>query len=262
MSFVSKAVIAACVAASAGAASAATVSSNFVVTYEAPGVTNSTATFDYKGVETFDSRSVGASQNFTTNFGLTGGPVQITGQYKGIEITPQSVYGGSTGNYAVTYTPTGYELDLSAKTTAGAALPVTYFGFWLSALDLGNTVTFYSGATQLFTFDPAAVLGLTGNCPNGKYCGNPSTGGNQNQPYVFLNFFEQNGTGFDRILFTETAGGFGGYESDNHTVGRYQTISGTEIKQLPEPGSLALVALAITGAAVVRRRRGAARDAA
>ncbi len=36
----------------------------FLVTYEAPGVVNTTTSFDYKGVENFDSRDVANNRGF------------------------------------------------------------------------------------------------------------------------------------------------------------------------------------------------------
>ena len=236
-----------------GAAQAA-----FLVTYEAPGAPATTATFDYVGVETFDGRGTGL-KTFTTNFGTGGNPVVISGQYSNVQINAVDVYGGANGsNYAVAFSNTPYELTLLSAAGAGAAaLPVTYFGYWLSALDAGNHVEFYRGGTKVFGFDPADVLALTGNCPASPYCGRPEAphaGGNSGEPYVFLNFYDQSGLGFDKIRFFATGGG--GYESDNHTVGYYKTVTGTPVSSVPEPSTLALAGLAVVGL-ITRRRRSA-----
>lgn len=250
-----RAAAAACLAMLAGAAQAA-----FLVTYELPGSTATTASFDYVGVETFNSRPIGV-QSFTTDFGTTGKPVVMTGKYSNVQIHAVDVYGGAgNSNYAVAFSNTPYELTLQAAAGAAATpVPVTYFGYWLSALDAGNQVAFYRGGTEVFSFDPADVLALTGNCPTSPYCGRPEApheDGNGGEPYVFLNFYDDSGLGFDRIRFYETTGG--GYESDNHTVGFYNRITGTPIpgNEIPEPSTLALAGLAVAGL-MARRRRGA-----
>ena len=248
-----RAVALACLATLAGGAQAA-----FLVTYEQPGVTSTTASFDYVGVETFNSRSAGV-QTFNSDFGTTGQPVVITGRYNNVQINTVDVYGGaSNSNYAVAFSNTPYELTLlTAVGAAAAPLPVTYFGYWLSALDAGNQVAFYRNDIEVFSFTPADVLSLTGNCPASPYCGRPEApqqGGNTGEPYVFLNFYDQSGLGFDKIRFFETSGG--GYESDNHTVGFYKTVTGTPIpgNDIPEPSTLALAGLAVAGLMAKRRR--------
>jgi hypothetical protein len=242
--------------ASADLASTAARAAPFLVTYENLGVQSADQAALCSapggggctiGVETFDSRATGSGQSFTTNFG-TGGA--ITGTYTGTTILPADQYGGAGGGgeYAVAFGSSPYSLSLSTTLAGG----INYFGFWLSALDAGNIVTFYSGANEVYQFTPADLLGLVGNCPN-AYCGNPNAafkGQDGGQPYAFVNFFDQGGS-FDRIAFTEDPS-VGGYESDNHTVGHVTGTSGTPI---PEPASVATLAIGLTAFAVLRRRR-------
>ena len=130
---------------SAGAAHA--VPHAFTVTREAPGVQHANSgdlcaalgVGDCTlGVETFDSRRNGS---FTTDFGITSG-YTISGRYSNVSIYTPDVYGGADGlgRYAVTFSSNGYALDLATTNPAG----INYFGFWLSALDRGNFLQFYS----------------------------------------------------------------------------------------------------------------------
>lgn len=245
-------------------ASAAT----FVVKAEDPLATSTTAVFDYYGVEKFDSWSTGV-QNRTSTFADTNGPSSgashldsgnpITGHYSNVNVIGANQYGGdnNTGNYAVvglgenTTEFRSYELEFSQTGASG----VNYFGYWLSALDGGNSVSFYNGDDQLFTFNAQAVtdyLQSTGSYND--YLGNPFTNQNGGEPYVFLNFYAEGGT-FDRVVFNQSPGS-AGYESDNHTVGFYkQQGGGTVIPGIPEPSTWALMILGfgLTGSAMRRK---------
>ena len=253
------------------ASTAANAGLPFDVRYEseAPGIQHTTATFSVGGVETFDERTAGCNvcgQNFTTDFG-TGGA--ITGTYTNAAVIGADQYGGAggTGNYAVTFSNTGYSLDLSSTIPGG----VNYFGYWLSALDRGNQVSFYSRGKLLFTFDPQDVIGaVNAHADHANYYGNPNNGylgQDRGEPYIFLDFFNDAGS-FDKVVFAENPQ-VGGYESDNHTVGHFLTKgSGTGVPlspgsfpagAVPEPGTWALMigGFALVGVAARRRRAGA-----
>lgn len=231
------------------ALSGAAHADDFHVTVENPGVQHSTATFDSVGVETFDSTSTGSGKSFTTFFGSGG---VITGDYSGVDILGADQYGGvgGVGNYASTFGTAGYSLNLSTSDPAG----INYFGFWLSALDSGNTLTFSRAGTVVFSFSPDDVLALVGGMP--AYFGNPGGnfgGQNGSQAYVFLNFFDTNGT-FDKITFSENPT-IGGYESDNHTVGFFTREGGTPVGGVPEPASWAMLLTGFGGIGYALRRR-------
>ncbi|MGD9943799.1 MAG: PEP-CTERM sorting domain-containing protein [Burkholderiaceae bacterium] len=204
------------------------------------------------GVETFDSRSSGS---FGTDFGITSG-YTITGQYSDVTVDGAGIFGGAagTGRYASTFSSSGYSLDLTTTNPDG----INYFGFWLSALDRGNQLAFYSGGELVFSFAPTDVDAIVGGqCPGNAYCDNPNggLGSNGHESYVFLNFFDKTGT-FDRIVFFESPQ-VGGYESDNHTVGYVTGDSGTPV-DVPLPGTLVLAGIglaALTLAGLHRRLR-------
>lgn len=230
---------------------------------EKPGMQTTTATFNTGGVESFDTVKTGGGQKLVTDFGTDGA---IKGTYTNLQVNKADQYGGADGkgNYAVTFDAKGFTLDLTTAVEGG----VNYFGYWLSALDRGNRVTFLNGGKELFTFNPDDVInGLekTGNAKS--YFGNPNDkfkGKNTGEPYVFVNFFS-NKDSFDQIRFFEDPNG-GGYESDNHTVGNYATKgTGTEIT-ISEPGSVPepavwatmIIGLGLVGTSSRKRNRAVA----
>jgi PEP-CTERM motif len=214
----------------------------FFLNYEAPGVQNTTAAFSVSGVETFNEQPTGVGPGFTTDYG-TGGA--ITGAYSGangVQINSADVYGGAggTGNYVVAFGNTPYTLTLTAdpiKDPQG----INYFGYWLSALDAGNQVSFYKGGVEVGALTPADVIAKLGT--SGPYYGNPNPpfrGGDSGEPYAFINFYDMSGT-FDQVVFTEDPA-VGGYESDNHTVGFFTQVGG-----VPEPSTWAMMLLGFAG---------------
>jgi hypothetical protein len=238
----------AALALTAGAASADTFSLN----YEAPGVQNTTATLSVMGVETFDSVPTGYNAPFTTDFGTAGA---ITGTYSGpngVQINAADQYGGAggAGHYAVAFGSTPYSVSLTSNPSLDPE-GVNYFGYWLSALDRGNVVTFYRGGAQVGQLTPGQVSSTVSGNP--AYYGNPNAnflGQDSGEPFVFVNFYDKTGT-FNRVTFTEDPA-VGGYESDNHTVGFYTAQGG-----VPEPAAwtLMLVGFGALGLALRDRRR-------
>jgi cyclic lactone autoinducer peptide len=273
----------------------------FVVTYEpeTPGMqtSNTTATFQVSGTENFEtyssfngttdvstalpaSSNVSGSQTyqtFSTDFGTKG---QITGVYSGVQIIAADQYGGAggSGQYAVSFGGSrGQPYSLTLTSVPGVS--VNYFGYWLSALDAGNTLTFYEGNTQVYQFNAAdvkAALVATGNY--GAYAGNPNAnyaGNDYGEPFAYFNFYDTTGS-FDKIVFSEVNNGSAGYESDNQTVG-YKVItygnggSKTDVPNaapdatpnaVPEPATWTMMILGVGAiGAVLRSRRRPARAA-
>ena len=216
---------------------------NFTQTYEAPGalVTSSSIA---GGTESFDSVALGTG-SFTTTFGGS----SFTGTYSAsAQVNAPDQYGaaGGTGHYVVTFSSSGYSIALNQQ--------ANYFGYWLSALDSGNVVEFYNGASLVGSLDSTGVLASIGS--NSAYFGNPSgsfAGQDSGQAYAFVNFYDTNGS-FNRIVFRETPE-VGGYESDNHTVGTYRDITGVPVTPVPEPQTYALMLAGLAVVVRIARRR-------
>ncbi len=221
------------------------------INYEAAGVQNTTASFTTFGVETFESRATGGAANFTTDFG-TGGAIVAT--YTGGRIDAANQYGSAagSGNHIVTFTNLD-PIEISFTTTLPEGL--TYFGYWLSALDGQNRLDFYNGDNLLASVTPGDVQSNIGACPN-SYCGNPNPpflGQNGGEIYAFLNVYFTDGDNYDRILIYQNSG-TGGYESDNHTVGFFTAPGGGTV---PEPATwtMLIAGFGLIGLAARRRRQ-------
>jgi hypothetical protein len=222
---------------------------SFYASYLAPGVTTPLGiTSNY---ETFDTITPGSNpSSFATNFNGS----SYTGTYTGagLQWLGANQYGGAggTGTYPEIFTSIGYTLTLDKS--------ANYFGLWFSALDAGNLLQFYNNSTLVYSFTPADFIKLVGNCPGGKFCGNPNPGflnADSSQQFAYLNFYDQTGT-FNKIVFSEVSGAAGGFESDNHAVA---TLSGppggTQITTVPEPAALSLAGLLLIGIYAGRKRR-------
>ena len=238
------------------AASLPSHADSITVTYGAPGMqTPSAAVSRYAttiGTETFDNRTSGS---FITSFG-TGGT--ITGKYSGGSIASANLYGGAggSGSYIQALANTvGYTITLATSGVPG----VNYFGYWLSALDAGNQLTFKRDGAVVGSYSSADLVAALGACSaSNPFCGNPTArfkGQDGGEAFAFVNFVDLNGF-FDEIDVYEKPA-IGNYESDNHTVAYCPTpaacVNGTAI---PEPMPILVISTALIAVALFRLRHG------
>ena len=215
-----------------------------------------TSPFTSTTTETFNSLATG---NRTTNYASAIGTYVLSSGAP-FNIQADNQYGNGTGNY-MTF---GAQSATSAPITLNLTSAQQYFGFAWCAGDANNGVTFYKGSTQLFRFSTAtltsmlagstvtAVDGTTYN--TSQYKGKPAAGTqNTGEPYSFVHFVGYGGLDFDRIAFDNSSSVSTGFETDNHTVRATApavipngfVLASNVAVSIPEPGSLALLALAL-----------------
>ena len=98
-----------------------------------------------------------------------------------------------------------------------------YFGFWWSAGDSYNRITFKNDGEEVATFSTANLVEFienSGTVTTANYLGNPNYQGEETshltEPFSFVNVFFNDGSVYDEILINSLHGG-AAFESDNHT---------------------------------------------
>lgn len=185
-----------------------------------------------------------------------------------VHILDADSYGGAVDPGFSTGSPYIVQADFAGVTSTTLTLdaPHAYFGLWWSAGDSQNILEFYNGINLVGRFTTATLLDRLAT--DDSYLGNPRDRNlNSGENYAFINFFGQAGTTWDRIVLSNGPGS--GFESDNYTdraapwsleidgpmPGKpLAIVDGVNVVPIPEPASLAMVALGSL-ALVARRRR-------
>lgn len=98
-----------------------------------------------------------------------------------------------------------------------------YFGFWWSAGDAYNKLTFKNDGVEVAVFvteDLKNFIENTNTTDTSAYYGNPNGGNNSasnQEPYSFVNIFFDDNVAYDEIIFETTTDNGASFESDNHT---------------------------------------------
>ena len=113
-----------------------------------------------------------------------------------------------------------------------------YFGFWWSAGDPYNEITFKNDGVTIASFrteDLVNFIDNSGVVNTSDYLGNPNSvydtveNSQKTQPFSFVNIFFNNNSTYDEIIVTSDHSG-AAFESDNHTFSAIeQTIRGEVI---------------------------------
>ncbi len=240
------------------AASQAFAQNSLIVTY-AENSDNVNSTLSHTNV--FDFNDLAAGNH--TNVSWDG-----VGTYDRLTVKNADQYGGAGDNGSPYSVQGAGGVDNS---TLSFTDDHAYFGFWWSAGDNQNVLSFYSDDTLIARFTTETLLNAIAGSRD--YYGNPTTGTyagqNSGEPYAFVNFFGEGDTTWNRIVFSNTSGS--GFETDNHTDraekwGYYSeeagkqlpgvvvaTASGETVTVIPEP-SIALLA-SLCGLLGFRRKR-------
>lgn len=225
----------------------------FVLTANAAGSQSSTVA--NVTTENFDSFKAGRYQTLTTAVGTLTSP--------NMQIVSSDQYGGAGGQ--------GNYFSIGAQSGATSATLLlngaqAYFGFWWSAADHENKITFLSHGSVVAGFDASTAIGSLGSSYLGNPNGNPSNPPDAGEKFAYLNVIGTNGSTFDEVDFSNLSTGTG-FESDNWSVRGTPltpTYPGTPIGGLtpaavPEPSSLAMTTVgisALVGLISARRKQG------
>lgn len=187
------------------------------------------------GTEDFSPFSSGATQPLSLSFAGSSGSITATLSGSGEVLGPDPVGVGRFNTSGATAAAVGGNWwDVSGAFALDFSAPIAAFGFY--GTDIGD----FTGQVTVALRD-AVTSAVTSYTINNTVDG-------PNASLLFWGFIDSSAT-YDRITFGNTAGGTDFFGFDDMTIGDRGQIN------VPEPGSLALVGLAMAGLAGLHRRR-------
>ena len=222
---------------------------------EAPGTATTGQSSSFAGApgaetETFNSLPIG---NQSTPYVSAIGTFQFSSSAQGAIIAADQ-YGGAYGTHYMSF---GAQSGTSAPITINLNGTYNSFGFWFSAGDANNGVTFYSNGTQFARFSTADILNLLSGTTvtaldgtkynSSSYFGNPNNlTQDTSEPFAYVEIITTGET-FNQVVLDNSGTTGTGFESDNYTVasGTF-TAPGTDVfvsslTVVPEPSRYTLV---------------------
>lgn len=179
-----------------------------MVSVEAPGVQASS--IEDAVTEDFDGFSTGVFTTLETAIGTI-----TAADGRRFAVVGEDIYGGAGG--VGRYLSVGVQSNSSGPallTTSGG--PQSYFGFWWSAADPWNEISFYSEGRMVATFNTAWVLATISQLPDAaSYFGNPNDGSVPGQAYAYINVVFTDGAAYDAVAFSNLSPTISGFETDN-----------------------------------------------
>jgi hypothetical protein len=169
--------------------------------------------------ETWDEATAGTYQTYAGTIGNYG----VTGQDSFV-IQAADQFGGANGSQYMTF---GAQSGNANPVQLTLTSPATYFGFWWSAGDANNGISFYDGSTLVGRFSTSTILSLL-QAPSvtavdgavyqsSTYFGNPNNGQDGGEHFAYVNFLDTGGN-ITSIVFDNSGATGSGFESDNHSV--------------------------------------------
>ena len=137
-----------------------------------------------------------------------------------LEVKTANQWGGANGSKFITQevleSIRSYSLTVSEDQK--------YFGFWWSAGDPYNQITFKNDGEEVASFKTADIVNFinnSGTVNSSAYHGNPAYSGEDtghlNEPFSFVNVFFGEDMAYDEIVVATLTEGGAAFESDNHT---------------------------------------------